>query len=167
MVDQRRGPNGNREVWNSILLAGDDVLTHELWCAVIRAVATTVLTRIRAERPSSEQPDDCDPDILVAEWQDASMPYEATLAWVVGEYDYFRDIDMSWDEKVSLSGKACGFVSDVVWDLKDILDFSPDAQDAVTEESVEEFFSEWRSRFLQRVLQEAAAFTVTDEYAEG
>jgi hypothetical protein len=157
MADQRWGSAVDREAWNSLFLAGGEFFTHDLWCAVIRTIAAAVVAKTRRERPSSEQVDDCEPDELITDWQNRSMPTAATLVFVVGEYDYFYDIDMSWDEKLSLSGEACGYPLDVVRDLTDRLDGDPDAQDAVTEESVEQFFSEWRTRFLQRVLREATA----------
>lgn len=97
----------------------------------------------------------CEPNNLVQEWQNSSMPHQSTLAWVVGKYDYYRKNDVSWEEKVSLAGEACGYTSDAVWDIKNRPEGCPDAQDAVTEESVEDFFVEWRTRFLERVLKEA------------
>jgi hypothetical protein len=74
------------------------------------------------------------------------------------EDDYFRNMDLTWDETILFSGGAFGRPIDiVVWELKDQLEHSLDAQDAVTEGSVEVYFAEWRTRFLRRVLQEAQA----------
>jgi hypothetical protein len=157
VADECWGSDVDQTTWNSILLAGGDALSHDLWCAVIRTVAAAVLAVNRTDGSASATQDDCDVDALIADWQNDSMPVCANLGFVLGEYDYFRDIDMSWDEKVSLSGMACGYPSDVVWDLKNRLEDNPDAQDGVTEDSVEEFFSEWRTRFLRRVFQEAEA----------
>lgn len=98
-----------------------------------------------------------DPDAVATGWLSDSLPTYANLALVLGQVDYFRNIDLAWDETLSLSGEACGFTSDVVYDLKDWLEGIPDAQDAVTEKSVELFFAEWRTRFLRRVLCEAEA----------
>jgi len=80
----------------------------------------------------------------------------------LGELDYFRDIDLSWEEKISLSGEACGYASDIVWDLQGKLEEYPDARDAVTEDAVEDFFVEWRTGFLLRVLRAAEALAVEE-----
>lgn len=158
MNDRSWGTPKDREVWARLLTAANDDLAHRLWCAVIREVAAAA-----SEQSSLGELDESEADNLVREWQDEALPASADLAWVLGELDYFRDIDLSWNEKVSLSGEACGYPSDVVWDLKERLSEYPDAQDAVTEESVEDFFSEWRTRFLLRVLQAAEGLKATEK----
>jgi hypothetical protein len=139
-----------------------DNLTHRLWCEAIREVSTAI-----SEQSSVNDLDESEPDRLAKEWQDEALPANANLAWVLGSLDYFRDIDLSWDEKISLSGAACGYPSDVVWDLTGQLSEYPDARDAVTEESVEDFYSEWRTRFLRRVLQEVEALTAEEANKKG
>lgn len=152
MKDDSLGPPKDREVWARLLNVASDNLAHRLWCAAIREVATAI-----SEQTSVNDLDESEPDRLAKEWQDEALPANANLAWILGELDYFRDIDLSWDEKLSLSGEACGYSSDVVWDLTGRLSEHPDAKAAVTEESVEDFYSEWRTRFLRRVLQQAEA----------
>jgi hypothetical protein len=159
MAGRRFGPDVDRELWTMILPAGGDRLEHELWCAVVRAVATAVLTEQGLLPPLVMQDEDmdlADPDALAAEWLNECLPFDADIACVLGELDYFRNIDLTWDETLSFSGEACGFpTSYVVCALKDWLEGVPAAQDAVTEESVEMFFVEWRTRFLRRVVREA------------
>lgn len=163
MADNRWGYGVDRETWSAMLAAGPESLTHALWCAVIRTVATAVIAKGRRDGVPAEHSVEDDAECLIAEWQDASMPHSATVGSVLGEYDYFRDIDLSWDEKVSLAGEACGYAMDVVGDLHDRLDWLPDAQDAITQESVEDFYIEWRTCFLKRVLREAAALRTGEE----
>lgn len=152
MNDHSWGTPKDREIWARLLTAANDELAHRLWCAVIREVGAAV-----SEQASLCNPDAGNADSLIEEWLSMSLPACADLAWVLGEFDYFQDIDLSWDEKVSLSGEACGYSSDAVWDLTGRLSEYPDACDAVTEEAVEDFYQEWRSRFLRRVLQEVEA----------
>jgi hypothetical protein len=140
------------EVWARLLVAADDGLAHRLWCAVIREVAAAA-----SAQTSLSEADESEADNLVNEWQNESLPAGSDIAWVLGELDYFRDIDLSWDEKISLAGEACSYASDVVWDLTGRLAEYPDARDAITEGLVEDFFSEWRTRFLLRVLRAAEA----------
>jgi len=163
MADNRWGPGVDWESWNSLLAAGPESLTHELWRAVIRAVAAAVISKGRPDGVPSEHSVEDDAECLIAEWQDTSLPHSATLALVLGEYDYFRDIGLSWDEKVSLSGRACTYAADAVGDLHCRLDGLPDAQEAVSEESVEDFYVEWRTRFLKRVLREAAVLRAGED----
>ena len=146
------GPPKDREVWARLLTVASNDLAHRLWCAVIREIATAV-----SERSSADDGDESEPDRLAKEWQDEALPVNANLAWVLDELDYFREIDLSWDEKLSLSGESCGYSSNVIWDLTGRLSEIPDARDAVTEESIEDFYSEWRTRFLRRALQEVEA----------
>ncbi len=157
MKDDGWGSPKDREVWARLLTVASDNLAHRLLCAVIREVATAI-----SEQSSVNDFDESEPDRLVKEWQDDALPDNADLALVLGRLDYFRDIDLSWDERLSLSGEACGYSSDVIWDLTGQLSEYPDAQVAVTEESVEDFYSEWRTRFLRRVLQEAEALKAED-----
>ncbi|MCG3145706.1 MAG: hypothetical protein HONDAALG_03357 [Gammaproteobacteria bacterium] len=142
------GTGKDQEVWSLILKSAGDDLAHRLWCAVIREVATVALAPALLD-----DPDELGPDDLVSEWQNEALPSGANLTLILGELDYFRDTDLSWDERMALAGTACGSPSDVVWDLKDRLFGSPDAQDAVTEESVEDFFCEWRTRFFLETLR--------------
>ncbi len=151
----RFGGGVDAEIWASILSAGGPAIEHDLWCAAIRAVAAAVLMDRGWKPPPPDDEDDSEPDILASKWLDDSMPHGAALTWIIGELDYFRDIDLVWYELVSLSGDACGYTTDVVGDLKGILFHSPDARDAVTEQLVEDFYDEWRTRFLRRVLREA------------
>ena len=98
MTDNRFKP---REIWNSLFLAGGDELEHELWCVVIRRVATNVLGKALGKSPWRVA--DEERESLITTWQDDSMPHSAGLAWAIGEYDYFRDLDLCWDEKLSLT----------------------------------------------------------------
>ena len=136
----------DREIWSRILPSAHDNLAHQLWCAVIRKVAAKAIGQnySNGEEETGER---------IKEWQNEALPANAQLAWVLGELDYFRDIDLSWDEKISLAGKACGYASDVVWDLTGRLEEYPDARETVTEEAVEDFYDEWRTRFLLKVFK--------------
>lgn len=136
----------DREIWSRILPSADDNLAHLLWCAVIREVAAKAIGQNYSD--GEEETEE-----RIKEWQNEALPANAHLAGVLGELDYFRDIDLSWDEKISLAGKACGYVSDVIWDLTGRLEEFPDAREAVTEEAVEDFYDEWRTRFLRKVLK--------------
>jgi hypothetical protein len=158
MKDDSWGPPKDLEVWTRLLTMASDNLAHRLWCAIIREIATAV-----SERSSVDDWDESEPDRLAKEWQDEALPYGANLAWILGELDYIREIDLSWDEKLSLSGEACGYSSDVISDLKGQLSEYPDAREAVTEEAVEDFYSEWRTRFLRRVFQEVKSLNAEGE----
>lgn len=141
------GATVGQEIWTRLLAAVDDDLKHRLWCAVIREVATAA-TR---QHPFNDD-EESEIEERIKEWQDDALPANNHLAGVLGELDYFREIDLSWDEKIALAGEACGYASEVVWDLANRLDGYPDAQEAVTEEAVEDFYIEWRTRFLRKVL---------------
>ncbi len=147
------------KTWNALLAAGPPSLTHELWCAAIRAVAGAILADARAGEASGPELEDDAPDELVESWQEESMPSSATIAEVLGDdlRLYLSDLGVSWDEKVSLVGEACGSALDIADDLHGRLEGLPDAQDAITEETVEDFYAEWRTRFLERVLRETSA----------
>jgi len=162
MADRKYGTGSDHEIWSRILAAGGDELGHRLWCVVIREVAAATLERKRGSQPSSEDSDALTSEVLASEWQNDALPVDASIAWVLGELDYFRDIDLSWEEKISLSGEACGYASDIVWDLQGKLEEYPDARDAVTEDAVEDFFVEWRTGFLLRVLRAAEALAVEE-----
>lgn len=141
--------------WMSMLTAGGDAVEHELWCAVIRTIATEVL-KSRGWKPwMAEDDDDSEPDILVREWLRGSLPLCTVLGDMLGEFDYFRDMDSEWGETVSLSGEACPCIRDIVSDLREKLFYSPHGASAVTAEVVEDFYQDWRSEFLRRVLREA------------
>lgn len=145
-------------IWRSLLVAGNDSLSHELWCAVIRAIAVAVLKH--REIPSDG--DETKPDDLVSEWHSSAMPDDADLMWAIGDYsDYFQGQGFGWNEHICLSGDACPF-HEVVWDLHGKLAERPDALEAVTEESVELFYCDWRTRILRRVLQEAESLKAAD-----
>lgn len=139
-----------REVWPEILSRSSDHLAHQLWCAVIREIAEAV---VKQERIADE--DGSAAEDLIDDWQDEALPGSADLAFVLGNFEYFSEMGLSWDEKMSLAGDACGYAYDAVWDLHNLLDGIPAAQEVVTEESVEDFYQEWRKQFLLRVLQEA------------
>lgn len=150
------GPVADQEVWIALLVAGGDALTHDLWCAVIRGIARAVLARIPGAIGPNDEEYEGEVEGLVADWQCETCPSGASLIWILGECDYFYNIDLNWDEKMWLgSGKACGYSSDVVDDLWPQLEANPDAQEAVTEELVDDFFWMWRTHFLRRVLTEA------------
>ena len=162
MADRKFGPGVDHEIWSRIPAAAGGEIGHRLWCAVIREVAAATLERKPASQPSSEDSNALTPEDLASEWQNDALPVNASIAWVLGELDYFRDIDLSWEEKISLSGEACGYASDIVWDLQGKLEEYPDARDAVTEDAVEDFFVEWRTGFLLRVLRAAEALAVEE-----
>ena len=145
MNNQSWGTPKDHEVWAQLLKRADDNLAHQLWCAVIREVAAKAIGQKYSD--GEEETEE-----RIKEWQNEALPANAHLALVLGELDYFRDIDLSWDEKISLAGKACDYASDVVWDLTGRLEEYPDARKAVTEEAVENFYVEWRTRFLRKVL---------------
>lgn len=142
---QSWGTPKDHEVWAQLLKRADDNLAHQLWCAVIREVAAKAIGQKYSD--GEEETEE-----RIKEWQNETLPANAHLAGVIGELDYFRDIDLSWDEKICLSGKACGDVDAVVWDLTGRLEEYSDAREAVTEEAVEDFYVEWRTRFLRKVL---------------
>ena len=143
--------------------SGTDDLRHRLWVSVILEIAAYIIEQNRKSNAATIEAkmDPFDDDIdnlkyeLVNEWIEDALPAGNDLAFVLGELDYFRDIDLSWEEKVSLSGKPCSYASSVVWDLKDKLECYPDAQEAVTEEVVESFYTFWRTHFLKTVLAAA------------
>lgn len=140
------------EEWQRILPAAPTSLAHEFWCAIARSVAREHLLALQGV--STDTLDDRVEE-LVSEWLDDSLPAGDDLGLILGELDYFRGIDMSWDEKVSFSGEACGYLADATSDLKSLVERYPDAEAAITEELVEWFYSDWRSRFFSRVLREA------------
>ena len=143
----RWGSTVDQETWARLLSVADDDLKHRLWCTVIREVATAA-----TRQPPFDDDEESESEARITEWQNTTLPANNHLAWVLGELDYFRELDLSWDEKIALAGKACGYASDVAWDLANRLDGYPDAQEALTEETVEDFYVEWRTRFLRKVL---------------
>jgi hypothetical protein len=154
---------GERE-WRRLLSAATDDVAHNLWCASAWTVATDHLLQKNME--TTESLDDR-VEALVGAWLDESLPYNHDLASILGELIYFREIDLSWDEKVSFSGAACGYLADATWDIKSRLHMHPDAEAAVTEDLVEEFYAEWRSRFFSRVVREAEALRRTGLSIDG
>jgi len=92
---------------------------------------------------------------LIDTWLDDALPSDNHLLFILGESDYFRDPDLSWDEKINLSGDPLPYYSHVVRDLKEKMKFYPDAQDAITDELVDTFYTFWRTRFLKNVLKAA------------
>jgi hypothetical protein len=159
------GSGVDDSIWAKLAYIGDVRLRHELWTCVIRAVGRSVVLRRRNLPPWASVSDSIDEETehLIMEWQNKTLPIHCDLAWVDGIYEYFRDIDMSWDEKISFAGPACGYPSDAVYGLSCCggclswcFYLTPEA---ITEESVEDFYLEWRSRFLRRVLNEASALT--------
>lgn len=154
------GSGVDRQTWDALQ---DLDMSHELWCSVIRSIAREVIARSTGRVLDSEdRSDEVKVFDLVSEWQNSTIPAGAELAWILGEFDYFRDIGLSWDEKISLAGKACRYVADAAWDIGNLLEHAPNAKEAITEELIESFYQEWRTRFLQRALLEAKALNTGD-----
>lgn len=154
------GAEVDRQTWGALQ---DLDMSHDLWCSVIRSIARDVIARSTGRVLNREDRSDEDEVFdLVGEWQDSTIPASAELAWILGELDYFRDIGLSWDEKISLAGKACRYVADAAWDIRNLLEHAPNAKEAITEDLIEGFYQEWRTRFLQRALLEAKALNTGD-----
>jgi len=144
----RMSSASNKSVWSQIEIEAGDEIRHRLWCALIREVAQFDVER------SGEDPDEWSDSIArkILEWQNELLPCSSDLSLILGELDYFQNLDMAWDERFPLSGRTY-FDPTIVWDLKCMLDDHPDARDAVTVELVEDFYSDWRTAFLLRILE--------------
>lgn len=154
------GSGVDRQTWGALQ---DLDMSHQLWCSVIRSIAREVVARSTGRVLDSEGRSDEDEVFdLVSDWQDSTIPAGAELACILGELDYFRDIGLSWDEKISFAGTACGYAADVAWDIRNRLEHAPNAKDAITEDLIESFYEEWRTRFLHRALHEAKALNTGD-----
>jgi hypothetical protein len=149
-------------MWTAILTAGPNALTHDMWCAVIRAVATAVVSGQRSAGVPSEYSVEDDVECLIAEWQNESVPSSATISRALFDFEYFYDLSMAWDEKIALAGEACGYASDAVWDLHGRYWGYAEVKEAITEESVKDFYTAWRTEFLNRVLNEARGLNLAE-----
>jgi len=155
MAITRFGFAADRNTWSRLLDVAGEQLSHRLWRAVIREIASAVLERDDPDLFHAAE-DDGGQEELLSDWMHDALPVSADLALILGELDYFRDRGLAWDEEISLSGDACGCPLDVVDDLRAKLDGYPwESAEAITTEVVEMFYAEWRTRFLQRVLKEA------------
>lgn len=146
------------QIWARLLTAGGPVTQDALWISAIRTVAEQVLLREGREQPFDEESDEEGMlEDRITDWLNEELPCDADVAWVVRDIGYFREIDLTWEEKICFVGEACGYNAEVVDDLKVSLSEYPEAREAITPDGVEEFYAEWRTRFLMRVLHEAEA----------
>ncbi len=148
--------------WLQILENANSNLGHQFWVNIIRAVASAQMTAEEIKLADDWEEwalDETDAwtttvDERIAQWLDESMPTYCLLINWLGEYDYFREWDIGWDEKISFEREACGCPHDICWDMQLRLCPHTVDEDEVTVEVVEEFFSQWRFRFLNRVCEE-------------
>lgn len=157
------GSSIDREIWSQLIGAGDENLSHRLWVAVIYEVAEAASEQnlktqnsheSNSTSASREDIEDLQRELLNT-WLSDSLPVGDDLISILGNSYYFIDMDLSWDEKISFSGEACKYTDVVCWELKEMLDCYPDAQDAITEDRVEAFYMSWRTHFCKTVLNAA------------
>jgi len=155
-------PFGNQ--WLRILQNASSKLRDELWVNAIRTIAIAQLKSEGIEPADDWEEwalDESDAwnstaDERIAEWLDRSMPTDCLLINWLGEYDYFREWDLCWFEKMSFEGDACGAPHDICYDMQLRLCPYPVSEEEVTIEVVEDFFAHWRSRFVNRICDEAS-----------
>ncbi len=142
-------------VWSQIVVEAGEATGDRLWCALIREIAKIAVER-SGEDPEVDELDESwsySVEQTILDWQNESLPYSSDLSLILGELDYFQNLDIPWDERFTLSGRIC-FDPSIVWDIRGVLDDYPEARDAVTDELVEDFYSDWRTAFLLRILEE-------------
>ena len=126
---------------------------------MIRTTAAKALERHRTLLAPLEE-DEVGVEDLIREWTNDSLPMGSELLCVIGESDYFREYCVTeWDE-FPFVGDACGCISDILWDLEVKYEYQADE---ITEERIESFFEEWRTRFLCRVCEEAKKLAIADQ----
>jgi len=147
----RWGPGVDRVLLSSLMDLDNEALGYELWCSVIRTIASKALER-HGKLPVDSEDAQNAIEGLIDEWMDDTLPCSELLL-IIGESDYFRDIhSLTWDEQLSYGGKTSVCLSDIMYDLK--VRYEHQAEN-ITEEGIESFFAEWQTSFVRRVCEEA------------
>lgn len=152
-IRRRWGKSIDRESWSSLMSESAAGLQHDLWCAVIRTIAGNSISPKKESQFDDEQDLHESIEEVIHDWLLSTLPSHTDLAWIIGEFDYFTDMGLGWDEVINLSGDACGDVEAVRFDL---LNYYSKFDDEITEESIDTFYSAWRSSFLELVSVQAA-----------
>lgn len=154
---RRSTPN---DVWSQLLSVSAESVADDLWVAVIRSAALHLAANGHFERDSEYPVEDAAENALT-DWLLGSVPLltDAALAMGDGVHVFVERVQLPFDELFrSFSGPACGFVEDAMFEMREArVDIS--TPNSINPESVEEFFSEWRHRFLTRVVEEVRAYS--------
>lgn len=141
-------------------------IQHPVWEAAIRAVAIEVLVLRGVKRafgPDAEDEWEQAIDGIVDQWQKESLPCEHVVRYFLdSEVWEWAKGEEGWTSRLWLAiGDACTTdARERAAEAMAICRGDPFVGEAVTEESVNEFFNWWRQRFLERVAMEAAAIEV-------
>lgn len=163
----RWGWTVDSESWRFIFDMAEEEVLDRMRNAAIREVAAVWLERHKEWHKTDE--DGRDVELVVGEWLSDALPSDHGLTWIVGDFVYELLDGSSWEEQFhSIESPIREDLGDIASDLRNRVDGYPDAQEAVSEELVGDFYGLWRTRFYQRVLREVEEFRkVTQTGGEG
>jgi hypothetical protein len=138
--------------WAALMDSAGNQIGDELWCSVIRVVASHVL-KSNGNLTDEVEEDEEAVEQLIKDWLYESIPTSSQLNWIIDDLGYFMmTLGLAWHETIGLTQAYSLSIDDVVWSLQ----LRYEERDyEITAARVIDFLVKWRFAFLCRIINES------------